>query len=73
MKGNAPERESVNHRSKNMNTDELLRMLKVPGRYLVYVLSSGEFVVVPLLSHQIVITPESRDELIRPEGKSDQL
>ncbi|EBS1324058.1 hypothetical protein D6T51_07925 [Salmonella enterica subsp. enterica serovar Muenchen] len=58
--------------AKNMNTDELLRMLKVPGRYLVYVLSSGEFVVVPLLSHQIVITPESRDELIRPEGKSDQ-
>lgn len=58
--------------AKNMNTDELLRMLKVPGRYLVYVLSSGEFVVVPLLSHQIVITPESRDDLMRPEGKSDQ-
>ncbi|EBY9279766.1 hypothetical protein D6364_01220 [Salmonella enterica subsp. enterica serovar Denver] len=59
--------------AKNMNTDELLRMLKVPGRYLVYVLSSGKFVVMPLLSDQIVITPESRDELIRPEGKSDQL
>lgn len=42
-----------------MNKKELITALKVPGRYQVYVISSGVYAVYKILEDQILLTIQS--------------
>ncbi|MGK0735905.1 hypothetical protein ACSFCX_10200 [Yokenella regensburgei] len=46
-----------------MDVNELINVLELPGKYQVYVIEKGVYCVFPLLENQIMLTPESKEDM----------
>lgn len=45
-----------------MKQEELNEYISMPGRYLIYTLPDGEFIVLPLGHKEILISPEANEQ-----------
>ncbi|MEB8638634.1 hypothetical protein P2G74_01430 [Cronobacter muytjensii] len=54
--------QSQDEPNESLTTDDLLNLLRLPGRYLVYVPRAGAFTVTPVPVNAVVITPESHHQ-----------